>query len=190
MLGVQPAFRPGPAGLSIVLNTLALLGVVGALAFAFAWQFLYNELPCPLCLLQRVAFIMAGVGLLLNVRFGASPLHYAVVLASALGGAAASMRQVLLHIAPGDAGYGMAFLGMHFYTWALVSFVALMVYCTVMLAVDRRQADNPEPRAAGTVAVAVMWLFFAVAAANVLFTTLECGFGACPDDPTEYLWLP
>ena len=35
-----------------------------------------------------------------------------------MGGAIAA-RQILLHIMPGDPGFGSAFLGMHFYTWAL-----------------------------------------------------------------------
>ncbi|MBC7203505.1 MAG: disulfide bond formation protein B, partial [Pusillimonas sp.] len=37
------------------LNTLGLTGITFVLAFAFVWQFAYNELPCPLCLLQRAA---------------------------------------------------------------------------------------------------------------------------------------
>jgi hypothetical protein len=35
-------------------------------------------------------------------------------------------------------------------------------------------------------AQAVGWLFVAVALANAVSTLLECGFGACPDNPTEY----
>lgn len=83
------------------LNALALLGVGGVLAAAFGLQFVLHELPCPLCLLQRAAFIAVGIGFLLNVRFGSSPAHYGVVLVSAVAGAAMSLRQVLLHIVPG-----------------------------------------------------------------------------------------
>jgi len=46
----------------------------------------------------------------------------------------------------------------------------------------------PLPRA-GFAAALVMWLFLLLTAANALSTTLECGFGPCPDDPTGYLWL-
>jgi hypothetical protein len=35
----------------------------------------------------------------------------------------------------------------------------------------------------------VMALFFIVALANAGSTTLQCGFGPCPDDPVSYLWL-
>jgi disulfide bond formation protein DsbB len=172
------------------LNALALLGVTVALLVAFAWQFLFDELPCPLCLLQRVAFVLAGTGLLLNLRFGASPLHYAMVVAASLGGIAASGRQVLLHMAPGNPGYGSLFLGMHFYSWALFAFVALIAYCAVMLALDRKATDNAMPRRAGVAAALVMWLFFLTSLANAVGTTVECGFGPCPDNPVQYQLIP
>jgi disulfide bond formation protein DsbB len=176
--------------MSRTLNLLALAGICAALAFALAWQLYFNEIPCPLCLLQRVAFILVGIGLLLNVRFGPSPLHYGIIILSALGGVAAAGRQVLLHITPGDAGYGSPFLGLHFYTWALVLFVAFIAYCGVMLALDRNSAELPARRHAGPVTKTIMWFFLMLVVANTASTLLECGFGACPDDPVGYLWLP
>jgi disulfide bond formation protein DsbB len=156
---------------------------------AFFWQLIYHDLPCPLCLLQRVGFVLVGIGLLMNVRFGPSALHYGVIVLSAIGGAFAAGRQVLLHIPPGDAGYGLPFLGMHFYTWAFVLFVAFIVYAGVMLMLDRRCVDQAHPRPVSSLTYGVMWLFFILVAANLVSTLLECGFGACPDDPTSYLWL-
>ena len=38
---------------------------------------------------------------------------------------AISTRQILLHITPGDPGYGSVVLGLHLYTWALLIFAAL-----------------------------------------------------------------
>ncbi|WP_332457755.1 disulfide bond formation protein B [Bordetella genomosp. 9] len=143
-------------------------------------------MPCPLCLLQRAAFVLAGAGLLLNLRFGASPAHYAMVIAASLGGAAVSARQILLHQAPGDPGYGSVLLGLHFYTWALAGFLALIAYCAVMLALDRKAGDNAQPRRAGILAGVIMWVFFLVVLANAASTTLQCGLGPCPDDPTGY----
>ena len=97
--------------LSSQLNLLALLAICGSLLAAFYYQIAFNELPCPLCQLQRVALTLVGIGMMLNIRFGASNVHYAMILASALVGAATSMRQILLHIAPGDQGYGSALFG-------------------------------------------------------------------------------
>jgi disulfide bond formation protein DsbB len=46
-----------------------------------------------LCLLQRGGLIAAGLGFLLNLRFGLHPAHYGVALAGSVTGAAISMRQ-------------------------------------------------------------------------------------------------
>ncbi|MBV6271525.1 disulfide bond formation protein B [Alcaligenaceae bacterium CGII-47] len=172
------------------LNILALAGVCGILLFAFAWQLLYDEVPCPLCLLQRAGFALVGIGLLLNIRFGPSPLHYGVAILSAMAGAGVAFRQFALHLAPGDAGYGSPFLGMHFYTWALLTFIALIAFCAVMLMLDRACRDQPSPRShIGRFARFVMWLFFVLVLANMGSTLLECGFGQCEDDPVGYLWI-
>src|SRR3979409_2045118 len=96
--------------LAVALNALGLYGVALVLAAAFAAQLLLNELPCPLCLLQRIQFTMLAVGPILNIRFGPRPSHYALSLLAAAAGAAFAMRQVLLHIMPGDSGYGSALL--------------------------------------------------------------------------------
>ncbi len=171
---------------SHALNVLALYGVSGILLFAFVWQFAFNELPCPLCLLQRAAFVLVGIGFFLNVRFGASSLHYGLVLLGAVGGMVASGRQVLLHIAPGDPGFGSPFLGMHFYTWALIAFIAVIVFCAIMLIIDRHRTDQATVREAAGLAVVAMWLFFALTVGNLVSTTLECGLGPCADDPVAY----
>jgi len=105
-----------PRSLAVTLNALALYAIALVLAVAFAAQLLLDELPCPLCLLQRIQFAMLAVGPILNVRFGPHPSHYAVALLAAVVGASFAMRQILLHIMPGDAGYGSALLGYHYYT--------------------------------------------------------------------------
>lgn len=185
----DPLFNPVPSTFSRAINTLALLGICGVLGMAFFDQLVNNELPCPLCLLQRMAFMLIGMGLLLNIRFGPSPMHYGVILLSALVGAVASGRQVLLHLAPGDPGYGAPFLGMHYYTWAFLLFAATMVFVAVMLFIDRRANDQNQPIATNGFANFVMWLFFLLVLGNLASTLLECGIGQCDDNPTRYLWL-
>jgi disulfide bond formation protein DsbB len=179
-----------PRPSSVAFNLLALLGVTAVLVVAFVWQFVFGELPCPLCLLQRMAFVLAGVGLLLNLRFGPSPAHYAMVLVAGLGGAAAAGRQLLLHQAAGDPGFGTPVLGLHFYTWAFVAFILLMVYCAFMMALDRKASDNAMPHRVGLLCGMVIWLFFLVVLANTVTTTLQCGMGPCPDNPSRYELLP
>ena len=42
---------------AVTLNALGLYAVALVLAAAFAAQLLLQELPCPLCLLQRIEFL-------------------------------------------------------------------------------------------------------------------------------------
>lgn len=180
--------------LSYWLNAIALLAVCGSLLEAFYWQIVFNELPCPLCQLQRVALTLAGIGMMLNIRFGPSAVHYAIILASALGGATASARQILLHIAPGDTGYGSELFGLHFYTWGFISFVVMMVFCAVMLCIDRNHLATERPqlsvRAPTTafITTVLIGLFLLITAANTISAIMVCQFGSCPDNPTQYLW--
>jgi hypothetical protein len=120
------------------LNSLGLLGISAVLVVAFFYQLLFGELPCPLCLLQRAAFVALGLGFLLNIRFGSSPAHYGLMLVSAVIGAGTALRQILLHILPGDPGYGSTFLGLHFYSWAFVAFGASILYAGTRAEVDRQ----------------------------------------------------
>lgn len=173
---------------SYIFNTLALLCVCGSLGEAFYYQIFMNELPCPLCQLQRVALTLAGIGMMLNMRFGPSAIHYAIILASAIGGAIASARQILLHIAPGDPGYASTLFGLHFYTWGFISFVIMMIFCAVMLCIDRNNMTLLFKQTMSGVTALVLFLFLTLAAANTITSVMVCKFGSCPDNPTEYLW--
>src|SRR2546423_12943189 len=104
--------------LAITLNALGLYAIALILLVAFGAQLILHELPCPLCLLQRIQFAMLALGPVLNVRFGPRPSHYAVSLLIAIAGAGFAMRQILLHIMPGDAGYGSARRGYAYYSCA------------------------------------------------------------------------
>ncbi|QWG11400.1 disulfide bond formation protein B [Bradyrhizobium sediminis] len=175
--------------LAVTLNALGLYAVALVLTAAFAAQLLLHELPCPLCLLQRIQFAALAVGPILNVRFGPRPSHYALSLFAAAAGFAFSTRQVLLHIMPGDAGYGTALLGYHYYTLALIGFAVAIVLIAVILLFDRqfeRDGAEVQPVAPGPFATVAVWLVIALTALNVASTLLECGFGACADNPLDY----
>src|SRR5262249_54714294 len=118
--------------LALTLNTLGLYAVALVLAVAFAAQLILGELPCPLCLLQRIQFSMLGVGLPPTFPFGPRPSLYAVSLFAATAGAAFAARQVLLHIMPGDPGYGSALLGYHYYSWAFIGFAVAIIALAAM----------------------------------------------------------
>lgn len=175
------------ASLERLLNAAGVVAIAVVLALSFVFQLLWQELPCPLCLLQRIAFAAMAMGLVLNLRFGSRASHYGLVLLAAALGMAASGRQVLLHIVPGTGHYGSAILGLHFYTWAFLIFAAAVVLTSVMLLFDGpgRPVDEPRPALgrAGRVAVVAI---LALVLANAASTYLQCGFAQCPDTPAGY----
>lgn len=174
--------------LAVTLNALGLYAIASLLLAAFAFQVVLQELPCPLCLLQRVAFAALAVGPILNLRFGPRPSHYALSLLAAVLGAVFAMRQVLLHIAPGDPGYGSAILGYHYYTWAFICFAAAVVLIALVMLFDRQFEAEGRP-ALGLFEKGAVWLVIGVTAANALSVFAECGLNICPDNPVSYRLL-
>jgi len=170
---------------AMLLNVLSLYAVALVLGLGFVFQLVWHELPCPLCLLQRVAFLGLAIGPILNIRHGPRPSHYAMSLLAAVVGMVVAVRQVLLHILPGDPGYGSAVAGLHYYTWAMLFFVLAIVLIALALLLDRQFTSAMPPRPPALARLAV-WLVIAVAAANTGATLLECGFTWCPEDPVKY----
>lgn len=178
----------------ITLNAIGVLGISLVLLFAFIDQLLLADLPCPLCLLQRVAFVLAGFGLALNLRFGPQPRYYALTLVAALVGMMISGRQVMLHIAPGTGSYGEAVFGLHFYSWAFLLFGLIILGVAFLLYFHRAQVESaPDHTTDGPwlikLAVIAFWAIAIISLANGVSTFLECGLGLCPDDPAEYQLL-
>jgi disulfide bond formation protein DsbB len=164
---------------------------------AFYIQFVMGEFPCPLCMLQRYGMILATFGALfviMQARRGTlTTARYAqglgMGLLGVLAGASVSIRQIELHILPGDPGYGEPFLRLHLYTWAFITFAIVMIYVGVMLMLMPR--GIPQAPAAGTtartVSTAIIWLFIGVVAANVIAIIFLEGFAlVLPDDPLSY----
>lgn len=172
-----------------IFNGLGALTVFGVVFGAYGFQFILLEPPCPLCLLIRLGMIGIGFGLALNVLFGPRPLHYGLALLAAMFGAMASLRQVMLHIVPGTGSYGDPAFGMHLYTWAFIVFVTITLAIAVVLFFQDQfdEPAGPVPAAVRWMAIIVMAAGLFLAGANVITTLLECGVGACPDDPTSFL---
>ncbi len=171
---------------AVRLNVLALYAISGVLVVAFYWQLAYDELPCPLCMLQRAAFAALAVGPILTIRHGPKPQHYGLVIIAALMGAAIAARQLLLHIMPGDAGYGSALLGYHFYTWAFLGFAAAILAAGVMLTFGGQFAPTPRSASRGPLEHAAVWLIIGLTALNAASALAECGFASCTASPERY----
>lgn len=172
------------------LNALGLFAICAVLLAAFVDQFLFGELPCPLCILQRAGFALAGAGLALNLLAGIRPAHYGLAILGAVAGGAVSLRQIALHMVPGTGAYGEAILGLHLYSWAFLIFGAIVAGTALMLLSSRQftpefALDGTRPPGRLLPALA-LGLFALLVLANALSTLAECGVGLCPDDPHGY----
>ncbi|ECF4921689.1 TPA: disulfide bond formation protein B [Salmonella enterica subsp. indica] len=169
-----------------LINIIGLLGICVILVIAFYYQVVRHELPCPLCLLQRVGFIIIGFGFLFNLYFGLRGLHYGmVIIGSILTGVMAS-RQMFLHIMPGDAGYGSTFLGLHFYTWSLIISVLIMAAVAVALAINSMNITFRSLNINPALFSIAGWVFLFLITSNLISTVLECGGGECAANPVLY----
>jgi disulfide bond formation protein DsbB len=179
--------------LYLVAATLNVWVVVLVLLAAFAAQFIAGEPPCPLCVMQRIALMLLAIGplyILARAHAGKLSARDAAVgngmaILAALLGVTASGRQVLLHILPGDPGFGSPVLGLHLYTWCLVTFGCQIAASAVLLLAASFLDDTPAswPWARPTaIALAV------IVAANLLSVVAEAGFNwDLPENPVRYL---
>lgn len=166
-------------------NFLGFLGVATILVMAFVLQITLNELPCPLCLLQRVGFMLIMLGFLMNLTLGLQAKHYAVVILGAMYTGMVGMRQVALHVIPNTGSYGSAVFGMHLYTWSVIASVAIIFSAAVLMMPQRQYAFFKDQRHTfGKIAAAI---FFILVVANIASLIMECGFTECPDNPVTYL---
>ncbi|CAK02223.1 disulfide bond formation protein B [Bartonella tribocorum] len=178
----------------IFMNTLGLIGLSVVLVVAFYYQLVKFELPCPLCLLQRVGLMLAGCGFLLNIHHKVKNTHYGMVIIGCMVTSAVAARQVFLHITPDDLGYGSTFFGLHFYTWAfIISVLCIFAVASVMILGELAHKFK-EFSAFPILSKTASFLFVFLIAANLISTILECGGGQCADDPVRYEllsnWFP
>lgn len=177
-------------GLFRNLNALGILAICAVLLVALYSQLVDGELPCPLCLLQRVACVAVLTGLVLNVVKGPKPDHYSIMIISAFFGAAVSLRQIALHIIPGSGSYGAPFLGLHYYTWSFIVFALVILGTAIVAAYSTQYHKQRFIRFSDQNLLAKFAILTALilVGANVIATFAECGPGQCPDNPVSY-WL-
>ena len=174
----------------IRLNYAFLLGVVAVIAAiltaAMTLQYANRELPCPLCLLERVALFGICFGALANFRHGFSYRNTGYSLLFAVLLLVVSARQTLLDIypRPGHAYIGSAILGIHMPVWSIIIAVTVLAAYAVKLAIlggdaFLRNADvNAFPQIKRS-ADAIGLYVIALAAVNLVSVVLQCGLGEC-----------
>lgn len=168
-------------------NTSGLFIICCILIFAFIDQLTRHELPCPICILQRICYVAVALCFVMNLTLGIRTSHYGLMLLASLLGLAISVRQIYIHLTPGDPGYGNLFFGLHLYTWSAVIFLIIILLISTALILDR--GFMPEYRVQNKWVKVMIWVFFILILANGISTFLECGPHECPDNPSNYYLL-
>lgn len=190
--------------LARTLNFLGMLALIGMIVGANIFQFYHHELPCTLCLLQRLAMIAIAVGAAMNLVLGPNPRYYGVILVSALLGLCVSIRQTLLHINPffdkatgmptleatANPAFGQPIFDVGLYVWGILIF-ATVILATGIVLFFRGQFEpaKPEPQWLSRIATIGVVTLFAVAALQSVAVFLECGLGGCPNDGSWNWWI-
>ena len=175
------------------INAIEIIGVCFIIIVAFWFQFILKELPCPLCLLQRLGLLAIAFGFLLNIRYRVRPIHYGLSLISAILTAFIALRQIALHINT-TTGYGSSFFGIHMYTWVFIICCIAIIYIAIMLSFPKQyelkqnkreiaEAKGKKIKIFSHIAFAI---YLIIIASNALSTFSECGLTQCPDNPTSY----
>lgn len=166
---------------------LAMMAVIaGILTAAMTLQYAKGELPCPLCLLQRVALFGVCFGIMQNFRSGFSYQNTGFSLLFTILLLIVSVRQSLLDIypRPGHEYIGSAIFGIHMPVWSIIIALSLLIAFAAKLAVlggDQHLRDNDVKtfplidRAASLLSLTVI----ALCAINFVSVILQCGFGQC-----------
>jgi disulfide bond formation protein DsbB len=168
-----------------ILDSLAIVGLIVALCVAFVYQFLLHELPCALCVFERMALCLMAFGLILNLNHGNQSKHYFFVIIVAVLNATMSLVQILLHIVPGSGNYGDAVLSLHMYTWGFVISILFIVYSSIFGLLSPNEKSSG--RVNNMIRIIIISIIF-LSLLNAVNVFVECGPYLCPSDPTKY-WL-
>jgi disulfide bond formation protein DsbB len=174
--------------LRFLLNEVFMLGMMAIIAAiltaAMVMQYAYGELPCPLCLLQRVAMLGVCFGLMQNFRNGFSDRNLGYSLLFSVFLLVVAVRQTLLDIypRPGHEYVGSAVLGLHMPVWSILIAVALITAFAIKLcAIGTEDGFRPPERTSlvGRLATALSLYVIAIALINFGSVVVQCGLSQC-----------
>lgn len=165
---------------------LMMLVIAAILTAAMTLQYVYGELPCPLCLLQRAAMFGVCFGLMQNFRSGFSYRNSGLSMLFAIFLLIVSVRQTLLDIypRPGHEYIGSAVFGLHMPVWSILIALALLIAFAIKLAVLGGAEKLSDVRADAfpyldRLAIILSVYVIALCAVNFVSVVLQCGLGEC-----------
>lgn len=168
------------------LLCVALTALTAILTVAMTLQYGRAEIPCPLCLLQRLAIFGICFGIIQSFRSGFSFQNTGISLLFAIFLLAISERQSLLDIypRPGHEYVGSPVFGIHLPVWSvIIALIIIVAYALKLIAIGNIKniteikitAFPLMKRYADIVAVYVLLLCLI----NTVSVLLQCGLNQC-----------
>lgn len=168
------------------LDSIAIVGITIILITAFGYQLVDNELPCALCVMQRMGLYGISLGLVINLVIGRNQTNYIMIIISGVINSWISLLQVILHIVPNTGGFGSSVLGLHMYTW---NFIFSMIFIVYGCLCGFLNGSEYQPRVKiSLVPKTLIGILFLTLIANAISAFIECGPHLCSSDPQSY-WL-
>lgn len=174
------------AGLQYLCELLKVVVIAAILSGAMFMQYRYGELPCPLCLLQRVALFGVAFGAVLNLRNGFADRYTGISLLFATALLIISVRQTLLDICPrpGHEYIGSAVFGLHMPVWSvLIALALILAHVFTLLLPGGRSTQLSAPAVSfpqmASVAKVVAIYVALLCAINFVSVFVQCGLGEC-----------
>ena len=174
---------------------LMMVAIAAILTVAMIFQYVKGELPCPLCLLERVALFGVCFGIMRNFRHGFAYRNCRHGVAYPFTGPSllwtifllvVSVRQSLLDIypRPGHAYIGSPIFGVHMPVWSIVIALALLVAYAIKVTLVgsdafMRTADIATFPTLKRIADAVSLYVIAILTINAVSVVVQCGLGEC-----------
>ncbi len=172
--------------LNYVYLLIVMFVIAGILTTAMTLQYANGELPCPLCLLERVAMLGVCFGVILSFRHGFSYQNTGFSLLFAIVLLVIAVRQSLLDIypRPGHEYIGSAVFGIHMPVWSIIIALSLLTAYAIKLAIlggDEylRRTDLAEFPTVRKIANILSLYVIAICVTNLISVVVQCGFGEC-----------
>lgn len=163
-----------------------VLGMSIILTAALVLQYAAHELPCPLCLLQRLAYFGIAFGAVLSLRVGYSIRHSGLSMLFAIFLLIVSVRQSMLDIIPrpGHHWIGSTVLGLHMPVWSvIISLVVLTAFALKFSILHQghflKHAHINNFPIIKWVAHLAMWYLILLCIINFVSIIFQCGFHIC-----------
>jgi disulfide bond formation protein DsbB len=174
---------PVVIALNRLILLLMLLALAAAISAAMVMQYAFGELPCPLCLLQRVAMFGVCFGIIQQVRDGTSVRSTGLSLIFTILLLVISVRQTLLDLfpRPGHEYTGGAIFGIHMPVWSVIIAMALLLGFAAKLALfgGPHTVPKTEGKLISRFAHGLCIYVIVICAINFISVVVQCGLGVC-----------